>query len=193
MRLLKLAWRFTRRDLASGEVRVLLAALMLAVAGVTAVAALTDRAERALAMEANRLLGGDAVLRADQPIGEGPRALAAELGLQVAETLGFPSMIRAGEALRLSDIRALSEGYPLRGEFLLIDAQGREFKAEGIPARGRCGSPAPAPRPCRCARRRHPQDRQQRAAPLGAGRTGARRRARLLQRRAESLNQPRRP
>ena len=26
MRLLKLAWRFTRRDLASGEVRVLLAA-----------------------------------------------------------------------------------------------------------------------------------------------------------------------
>lgn len=136
MRLLKLAWRFTRRDLASGEVRVLLAALMLAVAGVTAVAALTDRAERALAMEANRLLGGDAVLRADQPIGEGPRALAAELGLQVAETQGFPSMVRAGEALRLSDIRALSEGYPLRGEFLLIDAQGREYAADGIPARG---------------------------------------------------------
>lgn len=136
MRLIRLAWRFTRRDLASGEVRVLLAALMLAVAGVTAVAALTDRAERALAMEANRLLGGDAVLRADQPIGEGPRQLASQLGLQFAETQSFPSMVRAGDALRLSDIRALSEGYPLRGEFLLADAQGREFSAEGIPARG---------------------------------------------------------
>lgn len=136
MRLIKLAWRFTRRDLASGEVRVLLAALMLAVAGVTAVAALTDRAERALAMEANRLLGGDAVLRADQPIGEGPRELASQLGLQFAETQSFPSMVRAGDALRLSDIRALSEGYPLRGEFLLADAQGRELPAEGIPARG---------------------------------------------------------
>lgn len=136
MRLLKLAWRFTYRDLASGEVRVLLAALMLAVAGVTAVAALTDRAERALAMEANRLLGGDAVLRADQPIGEAPRALARSLGLQLAETQSFPSMVRAGDALRLSDIRALSEGYPLRGEFVLIDAQGREHTADGIPARG---------------------------------------------------------
>jgi putative ABC transport system permease protein len=136
VRLFGLAWRFTRRDLASGEVRVLLAALMLAVAAVTAVAALTDRAERALAMEANRLLGGDAVLRADQPIGDGPRGLAAELGLQVAEVQGFPSMVRAGEALRLSDIRALSDGYPLRGEFRLLDANGRESSATGIPAPG---------------------------------------------------------
>jgi putative ABC transport system permease protein len=136
VRLLGLAWRFTRRDLASGEVRVLLAALMLAVAAVTAVAALTDRAERALAMEANRLLGGDAVLRADQPICDGPRRLAAELGLQVAEVQGFPSMVRAGEALRLSDIRALSDGYPLRGEFRLLDANGRESSATSIPAPG---------------------------------------------------------
>ncbi|MCG6116713.1 MAG: FtsX-like permease family protein [Aquimonas sp.] len=136
MKLWRLAWRFTRRDLASGEVRVLLAALMLAVAGVTAVAAITDRAERALAMEANRLLGGDAVLRADQPIGEAPRALARQLGLQVAEVQGFPSMVRAGEALRLSDIRALSEGYPLRGEFRLLDAAGTEYSAEGVPAPG---------------------------------------------------------
>jgi putative ABC transport system permease protein len=134
--LLALAWRFTRRDFAAGEVRVLLAALMLAVAAVSAVSALTDRAERGLAMEANRLLGGDAVLRGDQPIGEAPRALAAQLGLKLAEVRGFPSMVRAGEALKLSDIRALSDGYPLRGEFRLLDSQGREYVAEGIPAAG---------------------------------------------------------
>jgi putative ABC transport system permease protein len=136
MNALGLAWRFARRDFAAGEVRVLLAALMLAVAAVSAVAGLTDRAERALAMEANRLLGGDAVLRADQPIGEAPRALARELGLDLAEVQSFPSMVRAGEDLRLSDIRALSEGYPLRGEFRLLDGEGREFAAQGIPAPG---------------------------------------------------------
>jgi putative ABC transport system permease protein len=136
MNALGLAWRFARRDFAAGEVRVVLAALMLAVAAVSAVAGLTDRAERALAMEANRLLGGDAVLRADQPIGEAPRALARELGLDLAEVQSFPSMVRAGEDLRLSDIRALSEGYPLRGEFRLLDGEGREFAAQGIPAPG---------------------------------------------------------
>src|SRR5690606_18153626 len=87
-------------------------------------------------MEANRLLGGDAVLRADQAIGEAPRQLAARLGLRLAETQSFPSMVRAGESLRLSDIRALSEGYPLRGEFRLLGAEGREYGAEGIPASG---------------------------------------------------------
>jgi putative ABC transport system permease protein len=135
-KLWSLAWRFTRRDLAAGEVRVLLAALVLAVAAVSAVSALTDRAERALATEANRLLGGDAVLRADTPIGDAPRQLAAQLGLRSAEVLSFPSMVRAGEELRLSDIRALSAGYPLRGEFRLLDAQGGEYAAKDIPAPG---------------------------------------------------------
>ncbi|HRN60361.1 MAG TPA: hypothetical protein PLI44_09015, partial [Chiayiivirga sp.] len=65
-----LAWRFLRRDLRAGEVRVLLAALALAVMAVTAVSFITERAERALALEANRLLGGDAVLRADEAIGK---------------------------------------------------------------------------------------------------------------------------
>ena len=58
--LLRLSWRQLRRDLASGELRVLFAALMLAVLAVTAVGFVTDRAQRALALEANRLLGGDA-------------------------------------------------------------------------------------------------------------------------------------
>ena len=59
-----LAWRQLRRDLAAGDVRILIAALVLAVLAVTAVGFVTDRAERALAIEANRLLGGDAVVRA---------------------------------------------------------------------------------------------------------------------------------
>lgn len=63
----RLAWRQALRDLAAGEVRLLIAALALAVASVTTIS-FTDRAERALALEANRLLGGDAVLRADAPL-----------------------------------------------------------------------------------------------------------------------------
>ena len=130
-----LAWRFLRRDLRAGEVRVLLAALALAVMAVTAVSFITERAERALALEANRLLGGDAVLRADESIGELPRKLARELDLRQTETWSFRSMLRAGDSLSLSEVRALGEGFPLRGRYR-IDAGDGEHDAAGLPAPG---------------------------------------------------------
>lgn len=132
---LRLAWRFLRRDLASGEVRVLLAALALAVMVVTAVGFITGRAERALALEANRLLGGDVVLRADEAIGEAPRQLARELGLRQTETWSFRSMLRAGEGLTLSEVRGLGEGFPLRGHYR-VDTGSGEHASDVIPAAG---------------------------------------------------------
>ncbi len=137
MKLARLAWRQLRRDLASGDVRILLAALVLAVMAVSSVGFVTDRAERALALEANRLLGGDAVLRADAPITGVLRDAASATGLKQTETLNFPSMIRAGDALRLGDLKALGEGFPLRGSFRLLDpATGQESTAGSVPAPG---------------------------------------------------------
>ena len=137
MKVLLLAWRQMRRDLAAGEVRILLAALVLAVMSVTAVGFLTDRADRALALEANRLLGGDAVLRADQPITGALRANASVPGLKKTETRAFPSMIGAGEALKLGEIRAIGEDFPLRGSFRIQQRSGGpEFTAKSIPQPG---------------------------------------------------------
>ncbi|PIV33325.1 MAG: permease [Lysobacterales bacterium CG02_land_8_20_14_3_00_62_12] len=137
MRTLAMAWRLLRRDLAAGEVRVLLAALLLAVTVVTAVGFITDRAERALALQANRLLGGDAALRADTAIGAAPRALAQRLGLRSTEVWSFPSMLRHGEQWQLAEIRALDQGYPLRGHYRLLGAdQVSEVAASTIPAPG---------------------------------------------------------
>jgi putative ABC transport system permease protein len=134
---LPLAWRLLRRDFASGELRVLLAALVLAVAAVTTIGFVTDRAERALALEANRLLGGDAVLRADEPIGEAARARAQAPGLKASEVLNFRSMARAGEEFKLSEVRALAPGFPLRGSFSLVEPEsGAERIADGIPEPG---------------------------------------------------------
>src|SRR5690606_14816019 len=115
----RLGWRFLKRELASGEVRVLLAALALAVMAVTSVAFETERAQRALEMESNRLLGGDVLLRADSPIGDAPRSVARDLGLRMAETWTFRSMVRADQGLHLFEVRALGEGFPLRGDYKL--------------------------------------------------------------------------
>ena len=135
-----LAWRQLRRDLRAGDVRILVAALVLAVLAVTAVGFVTDRANRALALEANRLLGGDAVVRSDSPI-EGAIAEAVDIhGLRSARTVGLNSMARTGEGaqarLQMADLRALGEGFPLRGTFRVVGADGIERDAEAVPAPG---------------------------------------------------------
>ena len=140
MRIAGLAWRQLRRDLASGDVRLLLAALVLAVVAVTAVGFVPDRAGRALAIEANRLLGGDAVLRGDAPITGPAREAAEAAGLRHADTVELDTMVRVGEGaaaqLKLGELRAIGEGFPLRGEYLVTGADGIERVAAGVPAPG---------------------------------------------------------
>src|SRR5690606_32278507 len=96
MRAAGLAWRQLRRDLAAGDVRILVAALVLAVLAVTAVGFVTDRAERALVLQANTLLGGDAVVRGDAPVDGAIAAAAAADGLRSTERVELSTMIRVG-------------------------------------------------------------------------------------------------
>jgi putative ABC transport system permease protein len=136
-----MAWRQLRRDFASGDLRILLAALVLAVLAVTAIGFVTDRAERALALEANRLLGGDAVVLGDTPLAGAVREAAGAPGLRRTETQELSSMVRVGDAdderLKLGELRALGEGFPLRGHFRIVEAEGGpEREAIGPPAQG---------------------------------------------------------
>ncbi|UHH08851.1 FtsX-like permease family protein [Luteimonas fraxinea] len=140
MRTAALAWRQLRRDFKSGDIRILFAALVLAVVAVTAVGFVTDRAERALAIEANRLLGGDAVVRGDAPIEGAIREASNAAGLEAVDTIELDSMIRVGAGdtanLQLGDVRALGDGFPLRGSFRIAGADGVERDAEAVPEPG---------------------------------------------------------
>ncbi|WP_202839650.1 ABC transporter permease [Luteimonas saliphila] len=140
MRTLALAWRQLRRDIKAGDIRILAGALVLAVVAVSSVGFVTDRAERALAMEANRLLGGDALVRGDAPIAGAVLEAADAPGLRRTETVELDSMIRVGAGadaqLRLGDLRALGEGFPLRGTFRIAGDDGVERDAGAIPEPG---------------------------------------------------------
>ena len=66
---IRLAWRLLVRDWRAGEVTLIAAAIVIAVAAVTTVGFFTDRVQRALQQEANRLLGADLALGDSRPIG----------------------------------------------------------------------------------------------------------------------------
>jgi putative ABC transport system permease protein len=136
-----LAWRQMLRDLRAGELRLLVVAVMLAVAALTAVGFFADRINGGLARDARQLLGGDAIVSSDQPAPPAFAAKARELGLLTASTAGFPSMGRASEqqggASRLVSVKAVSEAYPLRGQVTVGGAPGaKEELRAGAPQRG---------------------------------------------------------
>ena len=131
------ALRSFGRELRSGEVIVLLAAVALAVAALTAVGFLTDRIGRAVARQANEVLAADLRLRTPDPIPAAWHEMAAEYGLESAETQTFPSVVFAGDLSSLATIKGVSNGYPLRGNVRVSDSLfGAQRIAEGIPESG---------------------------------------------------------
>jgi putative ABC transport system permease protein len=121
LREIRLAWRLLARDARAGEITLIATAIVVAVAAVTTVGFFTDRVQRVLELEANRLLGADLVISDSRAIDPELRREAARRGLAAAEVIRFPSMVVLRERTVLADVRVVSPGYPLRGELRIAD------------------------------------------------------------------------
>lgn len=130
-----LALRLFRRELITGELTLLFVALLVAVTAVTSVAFFTNRVERALLLEANRLLAADLVISADHPPPQNYIDIARENGLDHASAISFPSMVVAEKHSQLTTLKAVSSTYPLRGEVKIIE-QGAEKEGRISPIPG---------------------------------------------------------
>jgi putative ABC transport system permease protein len=134
---IRLAWRLLARDYRAGEVTLIATAIVVAVAAVTTVGFFTDRVQRVLEQEANRLLGADLVIADSRPIDPELRREAERRGLAVAEVIRFPSMVVLRDRAVLADVRVVSRGYPLRGELRIADRLFAPDRVAGaIPAPG---------------------------------------------------------
>src|SRR6266850_2112964 len=120
------------RDWRAGELRVLAAALVIAVASVTSVAFFGDRVSQALLRDAHQLLGADLALQSDHPW----KAQVAEQitgeGLQLAQAANFISMAFHGDRNALAGVKGVTENYPLRGKLRIAP----DVPVERGPARG---------------------------------------------------------
>jgi putative ABC transport system permease protein len=133
--------RMLVRDWRAGELRVLAAALVVAVASVTSVAFFADRVGRALLRDAHQLLGADLVLVSDHPWKREFGAQIAARGLARADAVNFISMAQAGTGeqarSQLTGVKAVSANYPLRGRLRIAPQLGEpDAPAQAGPARG---------------------------------------------------------
>lgn len=113
--MLRLALRLFWRDWRSGELGVLLAALVLAVGIVSTLGLFIDRLQRAVELRSATFIAGDLVLQSPRPVPADWLAAARAGGLREAELLRFATMVSHGEAMQLVSVKAVGEGYPLLG------------------------------------------------------------------------------
>ncbi|WP_036169543.1 ABC transporter permease [Massilia sp. 9096] len=127
--------RMTARDWRAGELRFLLVALVVAVSALTAVGFFVDRMKSGLNRDAHQLLGADLLINADQPLPQAWRIEAQRRGLLLADTVTFPSMAQAGAGddsqAQLASVKAVSPGYPLRGQLRVTDNPDDASEAAG--------------------------------------------------------------
>ncbi len=134
----RLAGRLLLRDWRAGELRILLSALIIAVTATTAISFFTDRLQRAMLNQSSELLGGDLMLQSPRPVETEWLSQADTEGLEHIETLAFPSVVVSGEQFQLAGIKAVQEGYPLRGGLRIADTPfGEERPTEAMPSEGK--------------------------------------------------------
>ncbi|MGB5536992.1 MAG: ABC transporter permease, partial [Thiogranum sp.] len=111
----KLALRLLARDWRAGELRILVAALVIAVGASTAIGFFTDRLGRGMVNQSADFLGADLALVSPRPVDPAWLTQASERGLKLAETLEFASVVVSGDDLQLSSVKAVDTKFPLRG------------------------------------------------------------------------------
>jgi putative ABC transport system permease protein len=121
MQVLRFALRNLWRDLKSGELSVLLLALVVAVLSLTAVGFFTSRISQGVHLQAAEVLAADLRLEAPTPIPARYFDEARKRGLRSARVLSFPTAIFSGELSQLVALNAVTSNYPLRGHVRIAD------------------------------------------------------------------------
>jgi putative ABC transport system permease protein len=137
MQVLRFALRNLWRDLKSGELSVLLLALMVAVLSLTAVGFFTSRISQGVRAQAAEVLAADLRLESPNPLPPRYFAEAQAKGIRSARILSFPTAIFSGDESQLAALNAVTASYPLRGHIRIADAPfGVARATDRIPGRG---------------------------------------------------------
>ena len=110
-----LALRLLWRDSRSGELTILILALIIAVTSSTTIALFSDRLQRTMTNQTAEFLAADLVISSPTPVSSEWLAKATQLNLAQARTAEFSSVLIEHEELLLAGIKAVSAAYPLRG------------------------------------------------------------------------------
>jgi len=119
---MKIAAKLLWREFKKGELNLLLVALLIAVTSMSSVSLITSRVATALLQQAGDLIAADVMVSSTEPTPASWLNKAKNSSVDYTKTVQFPSVVLSDDKSHLVSIKAVSMGYPLRGE-LKIDTK----------------------------------------------------------------------
>lgn len=124
---MKLALKMLGRDWRGGELQLLFACLVLAVATVSGITHFSTTLQASLMQQSKDFLAGSMVLSSPRPVDQQWLDEAENRGISISQNVGMASMAFANERMQLASLKAVSDGYPLRGVLRISE---RAFSAD---------------------------------------------------------------
>ncbi|BCE00363.1 ABC transporter permease [Marinicellulosiphila megalodicopiae] len=118
--IVRLAFNLLYKYLKNGQLNVLLFAMLIAVASVSAIGIFAERFTQAMSKQSNQLLAADRLVSGSQPIDESWEGVASQISsdFKYSNIIEFNAMVQTQDSsfLELSNIKAVDNKYPLRGQ-----------------------------------------------------------------------------
>lgn len=115
--LIKLSLRLLLREWRAGSLNVMAVALLIAITSHTTIGFFTERLGSAMEAKATHLLGGDLILKSANPVSNTLLSMenSDRFSATHAKTVEFSTVAIAGEELKLTSVKAVSNNYPIKG------------------------------------------------------------------------------
>jgi len=136
MQTLKLALKFFLKELRQGDLSLLFLSIVIAVGSLSCIGFLIKRIDNSMLDHATQLNAAQLILKSSSSVPGQWLAKAETLGLKQAQMRVFPSMLVVNEEFKLSQIKAVSDNFPLQGELLLRETLSSEPETQKAPPRG---------------------------------------------------------
>lgn len=111
--------RLLHHELRRGELTIIFLAIVLAVATVFSLSGFSDQIKYVIAANSTNTIAADRVLSGNNEVDQSILDKSTELKLNVARKIETESMVFAGDNMLLSELSAISNSYPLRGELMI--------------------------------------------------------------------------
>lgn len=123
-----LSLRLLISEIKAGKMTVILLALILAVTSATIISVFSQRLDSAMLNKSTELLGADLRIKSREAIADDWYQQAQALGLKTATTLEFPSVVLFNDDMALVAVKAVDNGYPLKGTLTTANSVAEQDK-----------------------------------------------------------------
>ena len=122
----KQSLRLLQHELRRGELTIICLAIVLAVATVFSLSGFSNQIQSAILSKSTSFIAADKVFVSSRPVPQEFIDKSHSLSLDSALQIDMTSMVYANNKLQLTELMAVGELYPLRGELLIKQADGLE-------------------------------------------------------------------